>query len=98
MKDSEGWFGLALLVGGAYLAYKIFGAAKAGVAAVGQAQQAAGSAVADLFPNNIAAPGGSFTVTQMDGTQVTVPYGWKAGDPIPYDESQAADFSNAGNF
>jgi hypothetical protein len=75
----EGWVGLALLVGGVYVAYKIFGAAKAGVAAVGQAQQAAGSAVADfaqsILGTGLATPGTSYTVHMADGTTQIVPYG-----------------------
>ena len=80
---------------GLYVLYRTFIGEKN---VVTNAQSAAGSAVADLFPNNIAAPGGSFSVTQPNGTQITVPYGWKQGDPVPLDTSQMADFSNAGNF
>lgn len=96
--DTEGLVALAAVGVGVYLLYKLFQGGSAVVTAAGAAAQTAGSAVADLFPTNIAAPGGSFTVTQANGTQVTVPAGWKSGDPIPYDDSQAADFSNAGNF
>jgi hypothetical protein len=105
---------LAIGVGG-YLAYQLFSGAKKTVSDIatgiataaknaGQAvvdtQQAAASALADLFPNNLVLPGsgGSFTVTQMDGTQITVPAGWKAGDPIPRDTTGDIDLSNAGNF
>lgn len=95
--DMTGLLKWGLIAVGAYLVYsfikKSTGLVTGAAAAVGQAQQAAGSAVADLFPTNIAQPGGSFTVTQADGTQVTVPYGWKAGDPIPRDESSDIDLS-----
>lgn len=97
--------GLVILVGvgvAAYLLYRAYqsaaGLVSSGAAAVADAASAASSSVADLFPNNIAQPGGTFTATQADGSQITVPYGWKSGDPVPEDTSWDADFSNAGNF
>lgn len=100
--DTEAVLGLALLAGGIWLAYKIYqGLGVAGTAIV-NAQQAAGSAVADLIPTHIAQPGETFSVTMPDGTVEQVPYGQQ---PVPssqyvapFDPSQDADFSNAGNF
>lgn len=86
------------IIAGAYFVYK----AIKGVGSIGtgiaQTAEQAGSAVADLFPTNIAQPGGSFTVHLADGTVATVPYGWRQGDPIPRDTSSDIDLSNAGNF
>jgi hypothetical protein len=95
MDDLTTWVVWGAIGVGLYLLYKAFTAT---ASAVSSAASTASSTVADLIPTNIAAPGGSFTVTQNDGSTVTVPYGWKQGDPIPVDTSTMADFSNAGNF
>jgi hypothetical protein len=93
--DTSTWITWGLIAVGAYILYQILSGAKNKITSI---QQAAASGVADMFPNNVAAPGGSFTVTQADGTQVTVPYGWKQGDPIPYDTSQAAGTDTGGGM
>lgn len=85
---------------GAYVVYKIVTGAGAVAKKIGDVQQTAGSAVADLFPNYIAPPGGQFTVTMPDGsTQVVNTGGRPVANPndAPYDTSILPDFS-AGNF
>lgn len=105
--DMEGFVEIAVVGVGLFLGYKLFQAIKTGAgvvgAAVGAAQQSAGSAVADLFPNNIVTPGSgqTYTVTMPDGStqqvvagQLPVP---SSSYVAPYDSSLDADFS-AGNF
>jgi hypothetical protein len=94
---SPDWITWGLIAVGVFVIYKIVTGAKN---VLTNATSAAGSSVADLFPNNIVAPGsgGSFTVTQPDGSTVTVPAGWKQGDPIPYDTSQAAGTDTGGGM
>jgi hypothetical protein len=84
---------------GLYVLYKMFTGAKKEVT---DAQAAAASAVADLFPNNVVAPGsgGQFNVTMPDGsTQVVNAGQLPVANPAnaPYDTSILPDFS-AGNF
>src|SRR5208282_4125281 len=74
---------LALIGGGAYLAYQGYQAIIAALNKVGTgvstAAAAASSNVADtvqsIIGNGIAQPGGTYTVTLADGSVQTVPYG-----------------------
>jgi hypothetical protein len=68
--DTEGVLGIVLLGAGAWLIYEIWKGTQAAAAAVGAAQQAAGSAVADLFPTNqvVQGSGAYYSVTMPDGT------------------------------
>lgn len=77
VKDTEN---VLILVGvgiAAYLAYKIYNAASAGVAAVGAATTAAGNAVGgslfDLFNPNAAGESTFYTATLPNGSNTAVP-------------------------
>jgi hypothetical protein len=81
MKTTD-WLKYGFLAGAIYLVYK---AVKGTAAIVVNAQQAAGSTVADaaqfLLGNGIAQPGNTYEVTMPDGSVQTLAYGMLPNNP-----------------